>query len=178
MSSSQIHVSVEDTGLGISSSNLEKLFKAFGKITNAADSALNSQGVGLGLVISNKLALILNDMEEGIKVESILHKGSKFSFTFIDRFPEDQITISSHRISPFPKQCYELKLIEKCKGLSKYDAQSDENFSRFSSSEINLAETTQEKNSIHPPESSKKHETIPLSSRSSFSRIIRKLQKF
>ena len=91
---------------------MDNLFKAFGKVTNAADSALNAQGVGLGLLISNKLALILNEMEEGIKVESALNKGSKFSCQIFDCSPQEQITLSSHRIGILDtKDC---KLLETC----------------------------------------------------------------
>lgn len=130
----RILISVEDTGLGIDPANLDNLFKAFGKVTNAADSALNAQGVGLGLLISNKLALILNEMEEGIKVESALNKGSKFSFQIFDCSPQEQITVSSHRIGILDmKDC---KMFEKC-GKQK----SKTNFPHFL---INLQKTSSE----------------------------------
>lgn len=116
ISSHQTQISVEDTGLGIDTANLENLFKAFGKVTNPADSALNAQGVGLGLLISNKLALVLNEMDEGIKVESELNKGSKFYFKIFDFSPQEQITLSSHRIGFINmKEC---KLLATC-GKSK-----------------------------------------------------------
>jgi signal transduction histidine kinase len=52
--------------------------KAFGKINSEESRKLNSQGVGLGLLISNKIAQQLGD---GLTLESTYRKGSKFSFT-------------------------------------------------------------------------------------------------
>ncbi|CAD8101218.1 unnamed protein product [Paramecium sonneborni] len=54
-----VNAGVEDTGVGISQNNLTKLFKAFGKIKEGLSENLNEQGVGLGLLISNKLAQLL-----------------------------------------------------------------------------------------------------------------------
>ena len=43
-------VKVEDTGVGISESNMTKLFSKFGKLDDTHN--LNIKGIGLGLVIS------------------------------------------------------------------------------------------------------------------------------
>ena len=77
-----IEISVSDTGLGIKEEDLSKLFKEFSKITDPKNSSLNSNGIGLGLVISNKLAHQLSDFKEGITVKSEFGKGSTFSFQF------------------------------------------------------------------------------------------------
>jgi two-component system sensor histidine kinase/response regulator len=71
-----IHFIVEDTGIGISSEQMEKLFQPF---TQADDStARRYGGTGLGLVISKSLI----DMMGGeLFVESEVGKGSRFSFT-------------------------------------------------------------------------------------------------
>ena len=45
-----IHISVEDTGIGISEQDQKKLFKLFGFLESSAGR--NKQGVGLGLAIS------------------------------------------------------------------------------------------------------------------------------
>ncbi|CAD8080680.1 unnamed protein product [Paramecium primaurelia] len=65
-----VNAGVEDTGVGISQHNLAKLFKAFGKIKEGLSENLNEQGVGLGLLISNKLAQQLSYDNSGLKVIS------------------------------------------------------------------------------------------------------------
>ena len=44
-----LHVHVKDTGRGIASEDLEKLFTRFGKLQRTAES--NNEGIGLGLNI-------------------------------------------------------------------------------------------------------------------------------
>jgi len=79
-----IEISVEDTGVGIKEEDQNKLFKMFGKLEHEKGGTIvNSQGVGLGLTISNNLAKLLCDNNkelEGIKVHSEYKKGSKFTF--------------------------------------------------------------------------------------------------
>ena len=66
---------VRDTGIGISEEEMPKLFKIFGRLENSAKA--NPQGVGLGLVISQKLTVALGG---DIKVKSKTGQGSVFSF--------------------------------------------------------------------------------------------------
>lgn len=75
-----IKFSVKDTGIGIKSQNLTKLFQMYGKLE--ASESINTQGIGLGLNISNTLAKLLNEEKDGsgIKVESEFGHGSTFSF--------------------------------------------------------------------------------------------------
>ena len=82
-----LHVTVTDTGIGISEEDKRKLFKAFEKIELGDKISINSQGVGLGLVISNNLVLTLGPPEQnnGMKVESSENRGSTFSFWIIDQ---------------------------------------------------------------------------------------------
>ena len=98
---SQYQITVIDTGLGIEGKNLNKLFHAFSKIQNKEDSLLNDQGIGLGLLISNQLADLLNKSEGGISVSSKLKQGSEFSFHVYDMKSdeEDEVSISSRRVS-------------------------------------------------------------------------------
>jgi len=72
--------SVEDTGIGIKEENIEKLFKMFGKLEES--EAINTQGVGLGLTISNGLvALLSNKKKDGISVTSEFGGGTRFFFS-------------------------------------------------------------------------------------------------
>jgi PAS domain S-box-containing protein len=70
------HFAVEDTGIGITDTQMQKLFKSFSQ----ADASITRKygGTGLGLVISNLLA---QKMGSTIAVKSTIGKGSIFSFT-------------------------------------------------------------------------------------------------
>jgi PAS domain S-box-containing protein len=71
-----LQFSIQDTGIGIRSDHLDRLFKPFSQV----DSSTTRQfgGTGLGLVISQKLAEIMGGE---IWVESVANVGSTFSFT-------------------------------------------------------------------------------------------------
>jgi two-component system sensor histidine kinase BarA len=72
-----IKVSVQDTGIGLSLKDQERLFSAF----DQADTSATRQfgGIGLGLVICRKL---VDYMGGTIGLQSQLGKGSEFWFTF------------------------------------------------------------------------------------------------
>ena len=67
--------SVSDTGIGIKSEDLEYIFQPFEHIE--ASRRFSADGSGLGLSIVKKL---LQLMGSELKVESVFHKGSTFSF--------------------------------------------------------------------------------------------------
>lgn len=69
-------MSVRDTGVGIEPSRLQDLFHAFTKIQRYRE--LNSDGCGLGLTISKKMALAMGG---DISVQSIIGSGSVFTIT-------------------------------------------------------------------------------------------------
>eukprot|EP00826_Nyctotherus_ovalis_P035434 TRINITY_DN3044_c0_g2_i6.p1 TRINITY_DN3044_c0_g2~~TRINITY_DN3044_c0_g2_i6.p1 ORF type:complete len:483 (+),score=77.25 TRINITY_DN3044_c0_g2_i6:587-2035(+) len=66
--------SVKDTGIGVKSEELPKLFKLFGKLEN---SKLNPQGVGFGLAICKQLSESLGGY---IEIDSKYGEGSTFTF--------------------------------------------------------------------------------------------------
>ena len=70
-------ISVTDTGIGIKNKNRLKLFKLFGKLQNT--KGMNTQGIGLGLVISEN---IVNQFEGKIGVKSKYGVGTTFAFSF------------------------------------------------------------------------------------------------
>ncbi|WP_321505445.1 ATP-binding protein [uncultured Methanoregula sp.] len=71
-----VEVSVRDTGIGIKKEDLEQLFRPF---VRAMVPGRLTEGTGLGLYLSKKLARFLGG---DIVAESELHKGSIFTFTF------------------------------------------------------------------------------------------------
>ena len=75
-SKGKLTIRVTDTGIGISSGDMCKMFKLFGKVEG--NEKINPQGCGLGLSISNK---IVEELGGGcIAVMSKVGKGSIFAF--------------------------------------------------------------------------------------------------
>ena len=89
--SKQIRISVIDSGIGISETDQQKLFKEFGRVSNSIDESLNSGGIGLGLLLSNNMCKQLSSMNKqaGIQVKSQVGKGSIFSFYVENKFIND-----------------------------------------------------------------------------------------
>ena len=54
-----IEIQVIDSGIGIKEDDIGKLFKLFGYIDSSNSSQLNTEGIGLGLNISKKIAQML-----------------------------------------------------------------------------------------------------------------------
>lgn len=70
----ELNFTIEDTGAGISSTEIDKIFEAFSQ----SETGKNSQeGTGLGLTITRQFVELMGGK---ITVESELGKGSKFSF--------------------------------------------------------------------------------------------------
>lgn len=69
-----LHFEISDTGAGISSGDIERIFMPFER----AESVHRTSGMGLGLAIAQQLALTMNGE---INVESTLGEGTCFRFT-------------------------------------------------------------------------------------------------
>jgi len=103
---------VIDTGIGIKEQDKEKLFKMYGRV-DQSDQSINTQGVGLGLTISNELVRLLNPKKQfsGIKCKSEFAKGTSFSFSIKKSLVLDELTddenvgiFASHNCTQFPPE--------------------------------------------------------------------------
>ena len=91
-----MHFTVSDTGIGISSAALEKLFKPFMQ----ADTSMSRRygGTGLGLAISMRLA---QAMGGALQVQSTLNQGSTFRLILPCKLPE--IALAAPRPEEAPR---------------------------------------------------------------------------
>ena len=76
-SKNYIEITVADTGVGITTENLENIFKI--EKTSSTVGTENEEGTGLGLILCKELVEICGG---NIWVESEISKGSSFKFTF------------------------------------------------------------------------------------------------
>ncbi|MDO9638134.1 MAG: response regulator [Pseudotabrizicola sp.] len=80
----QLHVTVEDTGIGISQSNLEHVFGEFNQVEDQQNRKF--EGTGLGLAITRRL---IERMDGSVWVDSEFGKGSCFGFKISLPLSED-----------------------------------------------------------------------------------------
>lgn len=102
--------SIRDTGVGIASDHLNKIFEAF---TQADESTTRKHGgTGLGLAISREICRVMNGE---IKVESELWKGSHFTFEipFGGFAAQDPISAKARQLRK--KILNEKKIVVLCK---------------------------------------------------------------
>ncbi|MCR5055239.1 MAG: response regulator [Lachnospiraceae bacterium] len=81
---SMLHFEVEDTGIGIKSADMRKLFSAYERIESGQNR--NVEGSGLGITISMKM---LDLMDSRLEVSSEYGKGSVFSFDLRQKIVDD-----------------------------------------------------------------------------------------
>ncbi len=81
----KLFVSVKDTGIGIKSADMKKLFESFERIEEIRNR--NIEGTGLGMSIVTKL---LSMMNSELHVDSIYGVGSEFSFTVEQKIVSDE----------------------------------------------------------------------------------------
>jgi signal transduction histidine kinase len=74
---STLKIEVEDTGIGIPKESQDKMFKLFGFLQDSKQ--LNTNGIGLGLVIAQQVVEKFNGKVSFTSEEG---KGSTFTFTF------------------------------------------------------------------------------------------------
>jgi signal transduction histidine kinase len=84
-------LSVRDSGIGISERDQKLLFKPFFRTTDKVSREMNSQGHGLGLAISNKIAKFLGGV---LKCESKVGEGTCFTLEVLGRECTDPAFIS------------------------------------------------------------------------------------
>ena len=83
----QLHVTVEDTGIGIAPENLDDIFGEFNQVDSASNRKF--EGTGLGLAITQRL---IERMDGAVWVDSELGKGSCFGFRVVLPVAEDAVS--------------------------------------------------------------------------------------
>lgn len=85
-----LHISVEDTGIGIAPENLDAIFGEFNQVESQANRKF--EGTGLGLAITQRL---IERMNGAVWVDSELGKGSCFGFRVTLPVAEDSAPVSA-----------------------------------------------------------------------------------
>lgn len=93
----EIHFAVRDTGIGIPEDKMDRLFQSFSQVD--ASTTRRFGGTGLGLIISKRLAEMMNGR---MWVESEASKGSTFHFKIT-------LAASDHAPQPIPESSVHLQ---------------------------------------------------------------------
>jgi len=87
----ELHFSIEDTGIGLTEEQQQRLFTAFSQADNSTSRKYG--GTGLGLVISKSL---VNLMGGNLQLNSTVNQGSCFSFSLTFKY-----AVEKQQIKPF-----------------------------------------------------------------------------
>ena len=80
-----IHISIEDNGMGIKPENLPRIFERFYRVESSRNRKDGGSGLGLAIVKH-----ILEAHKQPINVESVYLSGTKFKFK-LDKSPQEKI---------------------------------------------------------------------------------------
>ncbi len=122
--SSGLEFRVTDNGIGITTSDQEKIFEAF----KQADNAYATKGTGLGLHIASA---ILSKMDSSLELQSELGKGSAFYFTLNPQELNDQQTLADRLkeidldITHLNKDMFDIRSFQKAHLSEAKDLQSN-----------------------------------------------------
>lgn len=86
-------ISVEDTGIGIKSEKIDKLFTKFERFD--LDKNITIEGTGLGLAITKKLIELMNGK---IVVQSVYGQGSKFTVAIDQKIMDKEVIEEEEKI--------------------------------------------------------------------------------
>lgn len=84
--SSSLHVEVSDSGIGIKSHDLPKLFEAFERIEESRNRSIEGTGLGLSITLH-----LLKKMGSKLQVESTYGEGSRFSFVLYQQVASKEV---------------------------------------------------------------------------------------
>lgn len=104
----RVHISVEDTGLGIKEEDMSKLFTEF--CTIPTHQPLNLNGTGLGLYLSKSLAKLMNG---DITVESTFGKGCKFTLKLPLNNTHEEIINTEERLNTTTEETTQQRLTKE-----------------------------------------------------------------
>ena len=108
----QVHVTVEDTGIGISPANLGHIFGEFNQVEDQQNRKF--EGTGLGLAITRRL---IERMEGSVWVDSELGKGACFGFKIrlpvSEDTPEARLPITLRRALVVDDQFINRTILER-----------------------------------------------------------------